>query len=138
MPSINPALCRHTAGAVSLEELNRSSEIRHTEQIGWLPEMTYGMEWADVYFGLRGAHNLDTFWDIPADRLSLLRKAMGKISTMRWQKTRWCLLRVPNAALAQQAGLDEETITDMFFDACLLDWPTVSQEWRRWAEILNR
>lgn len=96
------------------------------------------MEWADVYFGLRGAHNLDVFWDIPAEKLSLLRKGMGEISTLRWQKTRWCLLRVPNAALAQQAGVDEETITDMFFNACLLDWPAVSQEWCRWVDILNR
>lgn len=122
------------------EELNRLV-LKHgsPEQIGWVPEIeAYGMEWADVYFGLRGAHNLDVFWDVPADKLSLLRKAMGVISTKRWQQTRWCVLRVPNAALAHQAGVDEETITEMFFNACLLDWPAVSQEWRRWAEILNR
>lgn len=122
------------------EELNRLV-LKHgsPEQIGWVPEIeAYGMEWADVYFGLRGAHNLDVFWDVPAEKLSLLRKAMGVISTKRWQETRWCLLRVPNAALAHQAGVDEETITDMFFNACLLDWPAVSREWRRWAEILNR
>jgi aminopeptidase len=122
------------------EELNRLV-LKHgnLDQIGWTPEIeAYGMEWADVYFGLRGAHNLDVFWDVPAEKLSLLRKAMGKVSTLRWQKTRWCLLRVPNAALAHQAGVDEETITDMFFNACFLDWPTVSQEWRRWAEILNQ
>lgn len=122
------------------EELNRLTLLHgNAEQIGWVPEIeAYGMEWADVYFGLRGAHNLDAFWDIPAEKLSLLRKAMGVISTLRWKKTRWCLLRVPNAALAQQAGVDEETITDMFFDACLLDWPAVSREWSRWAEILNK
>ena len=122
------------------EELNRLTlKYGNADQIGCVPEIeAYGMEWADVYFGLRGAHNLDVFWDIPAEKLSLLRKGMGQISTRRWQKTRWCLLRVPNAALAQQAGVDEETITDMFFNACLLDWHTVSQEWRRWVEILNR
>jgi aminopeptidase len=122
------------------EELNRLTLLHGSEQqIGWVPEIeAYGMEWADVYFGLRGAHNLDVYWDIPSDKLALLRRAMGQISTLRWQKTRWCLLRVPNAALAQQAGVDETTITDMFFKACLLDWPKVSQEWRRWAEILNR
>jgi len=122
------------------EELNRLALVHGTpEQIGWVPEIeAYGMEWADVYFGLRGAHNLDVFWDIPAEKLSLLRQAMGKISTLRWQKTRWCLLRVPNAALAHQAGVDEETITDMFFNACFLDWPVVSQEWRRWADDLTK
>lgn len=121
------------------EELNRLTVVHGSEdQIGWVPEIeVYGMEWADVYFGLRGAHNLDVFWDVPADKLSLLRKAMGKISTMRWEKTRWCLLRVPNAALAHQAGVDEETITDMFFDACFLDWPKVREQWQKWADVLN-
>jgi aminopeptidase len=122
------------------EELSRLV-LKHgnQEQIGWVPEIeAYGMEWADVYFGLRGAHNLDVFWDIPAQKLSLLRKAVGKISTLRWEKTRWCLLRVPNAALAHQAGVDEATIMDMFFNACFLDWPTASQEWRRWAQILDQ
>jgi aminopeptidase len=122
------------------EELNRALlKYGSADQIGWVPELeAYGMEWADVYFGLRGAHNLDVLWDIPADKLALLRKAMGKISTLRWQKTRWCLLRVPNAALAQQAGVDEDTITEMFFNACLLDWQALSQDWRRWAERLGQ
>jgi aminopeptidase len=122
------------------EELNRLTlKYGSDEQVSWVPEIeAYGMEWADVYFGLRGAHNLDVFWDVPSDKLTLLRRAMGKISTLRWQKTRWCLMRVPNAALAQQAGVDENTIMDMFFNGCLLDWQTVSQEWRRWADILNQ
>ncbi|HVO70323.1 MAG TPA: aminopeptidase [Aggregatilineaceae bacterium] len=122
------------------EELNRLV-LKHgsLEQIDWTPEIeAYGMEWADVYFGLRGAHNLDVFWDVPAEKLALLRKAMGKISTLRWQKTRWCLVRVPNAALAIQANVDEETIMDMFFNACFLDWPVVGRQWRAWAEILNQ
>ena len=122
------------------EELNRILlKYGNAEQIGWAPEIeAYGMEWADVYFGLRGAHNLDVFWDISSDKLALLRKAMGKISTLRWQKTRWSLLRVPNAALAQQAGVDENTIMEMFFNACLLDWQEVSQEWRRYAGWLSQ
>lgn len=121
------------------EELNRLLlKYGSDAQIDWLPEIeAYGMEWADVYFGLRGAYNLDIFWDIPAERIARWRKTLGKVSTLRWQKTRWCLLRVPNAALAQQAGVDEETITDMFFKACLLDWEKESREWKRWAEILN-
>jgi aminopeptidase len=122
------------------EELNRLTlKYGNPDQIGWVPEIeAYGMEWADVYFGLRGAHNLDVFWDIPSEKLSLLRKGMGEVSTLRWQETRWCLLRVPNAALAQQAGVDQETMTDMFFNACLLDWPAVSREWCKWAEVLNK
>jgi aminopeptidase len=122
------------------EELNRLA-LKHgtEEQYGWVPEIEmYGMDWADVYFGLRGAHNLNVFWDVPSPKLQSLRNAMGKVSTARWQKTRWCLLRVPNEALAQQAEVDLETVMDMWFNACLLDWPVVSKEWEGWAEKLNK
>ncbi len=95
------------------------------------------MDWANVYFGLRGAHNPAVFWDIPSEKLSALRSAMGRISTLRWQKTRWCLVRVPNGSLAQQAGVDEETAIDAFFNGCLLDWTKESGEWNRWAALLN-
>jgi len=68
-------------------------------QLSWVPEIeAHGMEWADVYIGLRGASNLREHDDISSDRLSLNQRAMGKVSTMRWKKTRWCLVRVPNAA----------------------------------------
>lgn len=121
------------------EDLNRQMLCYGSaEQIAWVPEVeAFGMEWADVYLGLRGAHNLNTLWDIPADRLAQFRKAMGQISTLRWGKTRWCILRVPNPSLAQQACVDEATLTDMFFRACLLDWPVISQGWKRWADALS-
>jgi aminopeptidase len=122
-----------------------SETLRHAllkfgnaEQLRWVPEIeAYGMEWADVYIGLRGAFNLHMHSGIPAGRLSANQAAMGKVSTMRWEQTRWCLVRVPNAAFAFQAETDEETILDMFFDACLLDWEAESNKWRAWAEVLN-
>jgi aminopeptidase len=122
------------------EELNRlTMKYGNDSQIGWVPEIeAYGMEWADVYIGLRGAHNLNVHWDIPAKKLSLFREGMGKVSTLRWQKTRWCLLRIPNAALAEQANVDEETITDMFFNACLLDWPEEAKACQKWVDVLNK
>jgi len=109
------------------------------EQIGWVPEIeAYGMDWADVYFGLRGAHNLHEMADVPAEALSLHRRAMGKISAMRWEKTRWCLVRVPDESFAQQAETDVDTITELFFNATLQDWQAVSDRWRRIAGRLNQ
>lgn len=121
-----------------------SETLRHSimkygndDQLSWIPEIeAYGMDWADVYIGLRGAHNLYEQADIPAESLAINQRAMGKVSTMRWEKTRWCLVRVPNESFAQQAETNLETITDMFFDSCLLDWASKSQEWHRMADEL--
>ncbi|MGA2764025.1 MAG: aminopeptidase [Spirochaetia bacterium] len=109
------------------------------EQLSWMPEMeASGMEWADVYIGLRGAYNIHEHDDIPTQAIALNQGAMGKISRLRWEKTRWCLVRVPNAAFAQAAETDEETIMEMFFNATLLDWEKESGKWREWAQKLDR
>lgn len=109
------------------------------DQLDWVPEIeAYGMEWADVYIGLRGGHNLYELADVSSERLARNQVAQGKISTMRWQQTRWCLSRVPNESFAQQAETDLETIMDMYFDACLLDWPAYSQQWHAQAEKLDQ
>lgn len=123
-----------------LSEKLRHSLLRHgnAQQRGWVPEIeAHGMAWADVYFGLRGAYDLHIHDAIPAAALASNQDALGKIAALRWQNTRWCLVRVPNADLARQAGVDLETIEDMFFAACLMDYPAAAREWRRQAQRLD-
>lgn len=122
-----------------------SDALRHTllrwgsaEQVGWVPEIeAYGMEWADVYLGLRGAANPFELADIPSERLAAHQQAQGIVSALRWEKTRWCLVRVPTEALAQQAETDLETVTDRFFAACLRDWEAEAGHWRDIARVLE-
>jgi aminopeptidase len=121
-----------------LSDYLRHSLLRYGSpaQVEWTPEIeAYGMAWADVYFGLRGAPNLYELADIEAETLAGHQKAMGQISTLRWQQTRWCLVRVPNERFAQQAETDLETMLDLFFEASLRDWPA---EARRWYEVVAR
>jgi aminopeptidase len=103
------------------------------EQVDWICEMqSQGMDWADVYVGLRGARNPNEFYDIPAKTLAAHKKSMGKISTMRTELTRWVLVRVPNESFAQQAATSLDDMMDFFFNATLRDW---TQEAGRWREI---
>ncbi|MBC8535685.1 aminopeptidase [Feifania hominis] len=109
------------------------------EQKSWVPEIeAYGMEWADCYIALRGAFNLNECYDIPNADIAKYQKAMGIISSLRWQKTRWALVRVPNERFAQQAGVDYEKIMDMFFDACFIDWPKKYEEEMKIAKVLEK
>ncbi len=119
-----------------------SEELRHAilahgddAQLAWVPEIeAYGMHWADVYIALRGAFDLDMHADISAERLARNQAAQGRVSTLRWQNTRWSLVRVPNQAFADQAGVSLERVTEMFFAGCLLDWDTASRAWKDWVE----
>ena len=120
-----------------------SEEFKHSllrygnqDQISRIPDIEQlGMDWADVYFGLRGAHNLGELSDIDAERLASHQKANGVISTQRWEKTRWTLIRIPTEAFAVQADCDYDTILDMFFDACFVDF---SKQASIWTDVLER
>ena len=98
------------------------------EQVDWVSEMQErGMEWADVYIGLRGARNPSEFVDIDPKKIAAHKKSMGKISAMRNDLTRWCLIRVPNELFAQQASSSLDNMMEFFFNATVRDW---SKEFR--------
>ncbi|MBT5795535.1 MAG: aminopeptidase, partial [Deltaproteobacteria bacterium] len=52
-----------------------------------------------------------------------------KISALRTEKTRWVLVRVPNASFAQQAGFSTDEMMEFFFNATLLDWQEESKRY---------
>jgi len=121
-------------------EYLRRAFMKHgsKEQYAWAPEMEIKiMQWADKYVALRGGYNLNIYHDIPADVLAVNQRAHGVVSTARWQNTRWSLTRVPNAAFAQQAGLDLGTVMDMYFNACLLDYEKEEKKWFAWVKELE-
>lgn len=120
-------------------DLRRSLLLHGDErQQAWVPEIeSFGMDWADVYFGLRGGGPLDDTVDISAPARSAHQAAQGKVSALRWAKTRWCLLRIPDKSLAQQAQVDLKTLQDMFFAGCLLDYESAGVEWREKAKNLR-
>ena len=106
------------------------------EQAGWVPEMQIkGMEWADVYIGLRGAANPHELEDVPAARIAARRRALGLVSALRTERTRWVIVRVPGPALAQQAGMSRDSFETLFFHASLRDWTAESSRCRRAADL---
>ena len=108
-------------------------------QLSQVPEIeSYGMDWADVYIGLRGTHNIHELSAIPDDKLADYRKTLGVVSVKRWEKTRWVIVRIPNEDFAQQAEIDYETISDIFFNACIKNWSAETQKWQRVADLLDK
>ena len=105
------------------------------EQAAWVPELQKaGMEWADVSIGLRGSANPHELEDVPPARITTHRRALGIVSALRTRRTRWVIVRVPGPALAQQAGMDLDRFTRLFFDASLRDWAEESLRYRAVAD----
>jgi aminopeptidase len=108
------------------------------EQLDWVPELNaYGMEWADVYIGLRGARNPFEFSNVSPENIAAHKRAMGIVSGMRNDHTRWVLVRVPNESFAQQAEMSHDEMMDFFFEATLRDWAKEAEWYREVQKVFQ-
>ncbi len=125
---------------VQLSETLRHMPLRYgnDDQISWEPEIEayagHGM--GRRLHSLRGAHNLYELAGIPGDVLAVNQKAMGVISAQRWEKT-LVLGACAQCVVCPTSRDRPESMMDMFFDACLLDWKEAAQEWRSMTEKLQ-
>ncbi|MER7797935.1 aminopeptidase [Microbacterium sp. NPDC096154] len=78
------------------------------------------MEWSDVHVSFRALTPPVAGAD-PA-RVAALRHGRGIVSTMRWEGTRWALVRVPTPEWAAVVGQDPETMLAEWTDSFRADW----------------
>ena len=78
----------------------------------------------DCYIGVRGTDNVSELSDVPAERMEIYEKYyMNPVHHgIRVPKTRWCVLRYPNEAMAQLSGTSTEAFEDFYFQVCNLDY----------------
>lgn len=106
------------------------------EQAAAVPEQSRsGIEWADVYIGVRGTADPAALAGVSAERIALHRRALGELSALRTARTRWVLVRVPGEQMARRAGLGPDALMDRYFAAVLRDLPAESAEYRRVQEL---
>lgn len=72
-----------------------------------------------------------------AQRLALQRGAKGTISGMRWQNTRWAIVRVPTVEWADFMGIPFPQLLEEFFNGCLVDWESERPKWDALAQKLT-
>lgn len=79
----------------------------------------------DAYIALRGSDNIAEASDVSAERMQLAMRHMRPVLDHRVKNTKWCVLRWPNGAMAQQAGMSTEAFEDFYFKVCLLDYKSL-------------
>jgi len=92
----------------------------------------------DAYIAIRGSHNITETSDVPSKRMKVATKEMRKVLDHRVKKTKWCVLRWPHPAMAQQAGMSTETFEDFYFDCCLLDYQSYLPAMRALQRLMNK
>jgi aminopeptidase len=87
------------------------------------------MKMVKAYVGLRGARNINEMSDVPGERMNAYNAHVLKPVHFdcRIRTTKWCVLRMPNPSMAQQAGMSTEAFEDFYFDVCNLDYPRLAK-----------
>ena len=102
--------------------------MRHAEPVGYdiLAKNNLDlMKEMDVYIAVRGSNNITETSDVPADKMKLVAEKMRPVINERVNNTKWCVLRWPTSAMAQQAGMSTEAFEDFYFRVCLLDYKSL-------------
>jgi aminopeptidase len=98
------------------------------------------MKMVKAYIGLRGARNINEMSDVPGERMNAYNAHILKPVHFdcRIRTTKWCVLRMPNPSMAQQAGMSTEAFEDFYFDVCNLDYPRLAKALIPLKELMER
>lgn len=98
------------------------------------------MEQMDCYVGVRGSDNVSELADVPADKMKIYETYYQTPvhHDVRVKKTRWVVLRYPNAAMAQLANMSVEAFEDFYFRVCNLDYAKMGKAMVPLVEYMNR
>lgn len=98
------------------------------------------MKEMDAYIGLRVGENTSEMGGVPAEKMSLYNQLFLKPVhfEQRVEHTKWVVLRYPNHAMAQMAGMPTELFEDFYFNVCNLDYSKMSRAMDSLVKVMER
>ncbi len=96
------------------------------------------MKGMQAYIAVRAGDNSSELADVPSEKLNLYSTVTQPVLDYRVNKTKWAVLRYPNASMAQLAGTSQEAFEDFYFDVCTLDYQKMSKAMDALVELMNK
>jgi len=93
-----------------------------------------------AYIGIRASENISELSDVSPEKLKLYQQEWFQPvhSEIRIKKTKWCVLRWPNSAMAQLAGVSIEAFEDFYYNVCNLDYAKMDQAMTPLVELMEK
>ncbi len=98
------------------------------------------MSQMNAYIGLRSGDNINEQADVPADKMKIHGKTIGKKvhRDIRVPKTKWVVLRYPTSSMAQLARMSTEGFEDFYFNVCNLDYGKMDRAMDNLVTLMNK
>ena len=94
----------------------------------------------DAYIGVRASTNTAELNGIPVEKMEIYNKyyTLPVHFEERVKHTKWCILRYPNASMAQMSNMNTEEFEDFYFKVCTLDYDKMSKAMDPLVDLMNR
>ena len=94
----------------------------------------------DAYIGVRASINTAELNGIPKEKMEIYNKyyTLPVHFEERVKNTKWCILRYPNASMAQMSNMSTETFEDFYFNVCTLDYDKMSKAMDPLVNLMNK
>lgn len=137
----------YKVGAIPFVSVKNNSLRRRIYQGATKEQMQMLAKWEaarmadmDAYIAVRAYQNTAELADVPDDKMALYQTYYNNPVHMeiRLPKTKWCVLRYPNASMAQQANMSLEGFENFYFDVCNLDYSKMEKAMAPLVDLMNR
>lgn len=94
----------------------------------------------DAYIGIRASNNIAEMNGVPSEKIGLYQKYYTTPVHFeeRVKNTKWCILRYPNAAMAQMSNMNLEEFEDFYYQACNIDYTKVEKAINDLVNLMNQ
>ena len=94
----------------------------------------------DAYIGVRASTNTAELNGISKEKMDLYNKfyTLPVHFEERVKHTKWCILRYPNASMAQMSNMNTEAFEDFYFNVCALDYAKMSKAMDPLLDLMNK
>lgn len=109
------------------------------EQLSYMNDYKlYQLRDVAAYIAVRAGANTAELADVPAEKLNLYSKKLTPATDYRVDRTKWVVLRYPNASMAQLANTSQESFANFFYDVCTLDYAKMSRAMEPLKALMER
>ena len=94
----------------------------------------------DAYIGIRASTNTSELNGIPKENMELYNKyyVLPVHLLERVKNKKWCILRYPNASMAQMSNMNTDEFEDFYFKVCNLNYDKMSKAMDNLVDLMNR
>jgi aminopeptidase len=137
----------YARGGRPFVELNDRAVLRSILQGATQEHME---QWADIdlnrmknmhaYIAIRAGENVNDLSDVPGNKMKLydVHYRHPVHLEQRVKRTKWVVLRYPNASMAQLANMSTSAFEDFYFDVCNLDYGKMSVAMEPLKALMDR